>query len=110
MVRSCGGLRALSLPAKPVRVNLHLNGRAYAAAGQVGATLQSMAVLQAYQADLLKNQDQGLPPEVVEPSQAQYWRQDQKANTDSHAPPPSRGRARRRFEARGRRKDLSDPE
>ncbi len=44
-----------------------LNGRAYAAAGQAGAALHTMSVLQAYQADLLKDLDQGqgLPPEAV---------------------------------------------
>ncbi len=40
---------------------------AYAAAGQAGAALHTMSVLQAYQADLLKVLDQGkgLPPEAV---------------------------------------------
>ncbi len=44
-----------------------MNGRAYAAAGQAGAALHTMSVLQAYQADLLKDLDQGqgLPPEAV---------------------------------------------
>ncbi len=41
-------------------------------------------------------------------SQSEDWRQDQKASTASRAPPPSRGRARRRREARGRRKDLRE--
>ncbi len=34
-----------------------LNGRAYAAAGQIVASLHTMAVLQAYQTDLLKDLD-----------------------------------------------------
>lgn len=42
-------------------------GRVYAAAGQAGGALHTMAVLQTYQANLLKylDQGQGLSPEVV---------------------------------------------
>lgn len=42
-------------------------GKAYATAGQAGGALNTMAVLQAYQADLLKdlNNWQGLLPEAV---------------------------------------------
>lgn len=60
-------LKALPLPTEPLLVTSCLNGREYAAAGQAGATLHTMAVLQAYQADLLKNLDQGqgLSPEAL---------------------------------------------
>lgn len=43
-----------SLPTKSLHVKSWLNGRALAAAGQAGAVLHTMIVLQAYQADLLK--------------------------------------------------------
>ncbi len=60
-------LKAPALPSKPLKETSRLNGRAYAAAGQAGAALHTMSVLQAYQADLLKDLDQGqgLPPEAV---------------------------------------------
>ncbi|KAI2665286.1 D-alanine--D-alanine ligase A [Labeo rohita] len=60
-------LEAPSLPSEPLQRTSHLNGRAYAAAGQVVALLHMMAVLQAYQANLLKDKGQGLSSdEVVE--------------------------------------------
>lgn len=51
----------------PARVTSQLNGWAYVAAGQAGGALHIMAMLQAYQADLLKVLDdgQGLFPEAV---------------------------------------------
>ncbi len=60
-------LKVPSLPSMPLQVTLRLNGRAYAAAGQAVASLNTMAVLQAYQADLLKDLDngQGLSPDEV---------------------------------------------
>ncbi len=60
-------LKAPALSSKPLKETSRLNGRAYAAAGQAGAALHTMSVLQAYQADLLKDLDQGqgLPPEAV---------------------------------------------
>lgn len=60
-------LKAPPLPTKPLHEMSHLNGRAYAAAGQTGTALHAITVLQAYQADLLKNLDQGqgLSPEAV---------------------------------------------
>ncbi len=60
-------LKAPALPSKALKDTSRLNGRAYAAAGQAGAALHTMSVLQAYQADLLKDLDQGqgLPPEAV---------------------------------------------
>ncbi len=56
-----------SLPFKPLQDTSRLNYRAYAAAGQAVASLHTMAVLQAYQADLLKDPDngQGLSPDEV---------------------------------------------
>ncbi len=52
-------LKAPSLPSKPLQK--------YAAAGQAVASLHTMAVLQAYQSDLLKDLDkgQGLSPDEV---------------------------------------------
>lgn len=60
-------LNTLTLPLKPLRMISKLNGRAYAAAGQAGGVLHMMAVLQAYQASLLKvlDDDKGLSPEAV---------------------------------------------
>ncbi len=61
-------LKAPCLPSKPLQETSCLNGRAYAAAGQVDS-LHTMAVLQAYQADLLKDLDKGpglSPDEVAE--------------------------------------------
>ncbi len=62
-------LKVPSLPFKPLQDTSRLNGRAYAAAGQAVASLHTMAVLQAFQADLLKDlyNGQGLSPvEVAE--------------------------------------------
>ncbi|KAL0194767.1 hypothetical protein M9458_008339, partial [Cirrhinus mrigala] len=60
-------LKTPSLPSIPLQVTSRLNGRAYAAAGQAVGALHTMAVLQAYQADLLKDLDkgQGLSPDEV---------------------------------------------
>ncbi len=60
-------LKAPSQPSKPLQDTSRLNGRAYTAAGQAAASLHTMAVLQAYQADLLKDLDkgQGLSPDEV---------------------------------------------
>ncbi len=60
-------LKVPSLPSKPLQDTSRLNGKAYAAAGQAVASLHTMAVLQAYQADLLKDLDngQGLSPDGV---------------------------------------------
>ncbi len=49
----------LTLPTKPLRTSSALVGKGYAAAGQAGSCLHTMAVLQAYQADLLKELDEG---------------------------------------------------
>ncbi len=60
-------LKVPSLPSKPLQDTSRLNGKAYAAAGQAVASLHTMAVLQAYQADLPKDLDdgQGLSPDEV---------------------------------------------
>ncbi|KAL0155903.1 hypothetical protein M9458_050166, partial [Cirrhinus mrigala] len=52
-------LKAPSLPSKPLRTTSALVGKGYTAAGQAGACLHTMSVLQAYQADLLKGLDEG---------------------------------------------------
>ncbi len=61
-------LKVPSLPFKSLQDTSRLNGRAYAAAGQAAALLHTMAVLQAYQVDLLKDLDdgQGLSPVEVD--------------------------------------------
>ncbi len=55
------------LPTKPCRTTSALIGKSYIAAGQAGMALQTMAILQAYQADVLKEMDEGtgLTPEAV---------------------------------------------
>ncbi|RXN10709.1 guanylate cyclase 2G-like protein [Labeo rohita] len=52
---SSSSLKKPMLPTKPCRLTSSLVGKAYQAAGQAGAALHTMAVLQAYQADLLKD-------------------------------------------------------
>ncbi len=56
---AASSLKAPVLPTKPLRGSSALLGKGYAAAGQAGACLHTMAVLQAYQADLLKLLDEG---------------------------------------------------
>lgn len=60
-------LKTPTLQSKPLQVTSKLNGRAYAAAGQAGGAFHSVAVLKAYQANLLIDLDvsKGLSPEVV---------------------------------------------
>ncbi len=55
------------LPSKPCRTTSALIGKSYIAAGQAGMALHTMAILQAYQADILKEMDEGtgLTPEAV---------------------------------------------
>ncbi len=55
------------LPTKPCRTTSSLIGKSYIAAGQAGMALHTMAILQAYQADVLKEMDEGggLTPEAV---------------------------------------------
>lgn len=52
---SAKSLKKPTLPMKPCRVTSALVGKAYQAAGKAGTALHTMAVLQAYQADLLKD-------------------------------------------------------
>ncbi len=52
-------LKKPMLPTKPCRMTSSLVGKAFQAAGQAGAALHTMAVLQAYQADLLKELSTG---------------------------------------------------
>ncbi len=56
---AASSLKALTLPTKLLRTSSALVGKGYAAAGQAGSCLHTMAVLQAYQADLLKELDEG---------------------------------------------------
>ncbi|KAL0183577.1 hypothetical protein M9458_019273, partial [Cirrhinus mrigala] len=56
---AASSLKAPALPSKPLRTTSVLVGKGYSAAGQAGACLHTMAVLQAYQADLLKELDEG---------------------------------------------------
>ncbi len=55
------------LPTKPCRTTFALIGKSYIAAGQAGMARHTMAILQAYQADVLKEMDEGtgLTPEAV---------------------------------------------
>ncbi len=55
------------LPSKPCRTTSALIGKSYIAAGQAGMALHTMAILQAYQADVLKEMDEGtgLTPEAA---------------------------------------------
>ncbi len=55
------------LPTKPCRSTSALIGESYIAAGLAGMALHTMAILQAYQADVLKEMDEGngLTPEAV---------------------------------------------
>ncbi|XP_060741844.1 uncharacterized protein LOC132856323 [Tachysurus vachellii] len=59
--------RRPALPSKPCRTTSALVGKAYTAAGQAGAALHTMAVLQAYQADLLAELDgrEELGPQAI---------------------------------------------
>ncbi len=47
------------LPSKPCRTTSALIGKSYIAAGQAGMALHTMAILQAFQADVLKEKDEG---------------------------------------------------
>ncbi len=55
------------LPTKPCRTTSALIGKSYIAAGQAGMALHTIAIPQAYQADVLKDMDEGtgLTPEAV---------------------------------------------
>ncbi|KAI2647602.1 ORF V: Enzymatic polyprotein [Labeo rohita] len=54
-----------SLPSKPCRATANFAGKAFSTAGQAASALHVMAILQVYQAKLLKSLDEGGPdPEV----------------------------------------------
>lgn len=59
--------KAPALPSKPSQVTSKLIVKAYIAAGRAGVSLHTMVVLQAFQADLLKDLDcgEGLSPDAV---------------------------------------------
>ncbi len=81
-----------------------LNGRAYAAAAQTVASLHTMAVLQVYQTDLLKDLGKAFYKVQVwarttrgpSPSRSGDQRWAQMASLATHAPPPPAARARER--------------
>ena len=54
---TASSLKAPTLPTKPLKATSSLVGKAYSAAGQAAACLHTMSILQAYQADLLKDMD-----------------------------------------------------
>ncbi len=56
---SSSSIKSPILPNKPVRITSGIVGKAYSAAGQVAAFLHTMSLLQAYQAELLTNLDEG---------------------------------------------------
>lgn len=60
---AASSLKSLTLPTKPVHTTSSLVGKAYMAAGQAGAYLHTMAVLQAYQTNL--NEGQGVGPNTI---------------------------------------------
>ncbi|MGL5405218.1 MAG: hypothetical protein ACRDAX_00050, partial [Propionibacteriaceae bacterium] len=63
---SASSLKAPTLPTKPVKLTSSLVGKAYSAAGQAAACLHTMSLLQAYQAELLGENEGGeISPEVV---------------------------------------------
>ncbi len=56
---AASSLKAPVLPSKLLQTTSALVGKGYTAAGQAGACLHTMSVLQVYQADLLKELDEG---------------------------------------------------
>ncbi|KAI5103658.1 calcium-activated potassium channel subunit alpha-1 [Silurus meridionalis] len=65
-IKKCGckrcvalSLKAPVLPTKPLQATSALVGKAYAAVGQAAGCLHTISVLQAYQADLLREMDEG---------------------------------------------------
>ena len=54
---SSSSLKAPTLPTKPLKATSMMVGKAYSAAGQAAACLHTMSILQAYQADLLRDMD-----------------------------------------------------
>ncbi len=103
-VGETSSLKAPSLPSKPLQK--------YAAAGQAVASLHTMVVLEAYQADLLKDRDKENPG--LSPNKAGV-RAHLHLDRDGHRRlvswlvplPPSAGRARGR---RGSKRGRGDPD
>ncbi len=63
------------LPTKPCKTTSALIGKSYIAAGQAGMALHNTAILQAYQADVLKEMDKGEPdPKSGQRAPAQGYR------------------------------------
>ncbi len=56
---SSSSIKSPVLPTKPVGITSALVGKAYSAAGQAAACLYMMSLLQAYQAELLIDLDDG---------------------------------------------------
>ncbi len=56
---SSSSIKSPVLPNKPVRIISALVGKAYSAAGQAAACLHTMLLLQAYQAELLIDLNEG---------------------------------------------------
>ncbi len=56
---SSSSIKSPVLPTKPVRITSALVGKACSAAGQAAACLHTMSLLQAYQAELLTDLDEG---------------------------------------------------
>ncbi len=56
---SSSSIKSPTLPTKPVRITSALVGKAYSVAGQAAACLHTMSLLQAYQAELLIELDEG---------------------------------------------------
>ncbi len=64
---SSSSIKSPILPNKPVRITSALVGKAFSAAGQAAACLYTMSLLQAYQAELLMdlNEGKGISPNTV---------------------------------------------
>ncbi len=64
---SSSSIKSPILPNKPVRITSALVGKAFSAAGQAAACLYTMSLLQAYQAELLTdlNEGKGISPNTV---------------------------------------------
>ncbi|CAM4729294.1 unnamed protein product [Leuciscus chuanchicus] len=56
---TASSLKAPALPSKPVKFTSSLVHKAYAAAGQAAACLHTMSIMQAYQAELLGDSEEG---------------------------------------------------
>ncbi|CAM4725499.1 unnamed protein product [Leuciscus chuanchicus] len=64
---TASSLKAPSLPSKPVKYTSSLVHKSYAAAGQAAACLHTMSIIQAYQAELLGDLEEGggIGPDTV---------------------------------------------